>query len=352
MVILVAVCESLATSPFIDMKRAGRLKSKWCNYDVLLKAWYQVKEDKSYFFTILAYEENLAVNLSNLLIVLENGTYQPRPLRSFYVYDPKTRLIEAPYLEDRIVQHALLIVIRDIVESQFIDQTFACIKERGTHASSDYLVSKLVNYKNKGYFLKVDIEKFFYTVDHLTLEAQYLKRIKCIYTLDLIQKFHKNNIGIGLPLGNVSSQLSANLALNPIDHFIKRELKIRHYVRYMDDMILLSMSKEQLRDAEKKIIVEVRKLNLNINAKTKISQIKHGIDFVGYRTWYNRRLIRKRSLYKIKRKLKQDPNLNRIASYMSHAMRTNSLIYIIKQILKVVPERREWIENWYKKHKK
>jgi len=334
------------------MGRPGRLKAKWCDYDVLLEAWYEVKKHKSYYYSILAYEENLAVNLSNLLIKMDSGSYEPQPLRTFYVHDPKTRLIEAPCLEDRIVQHALLIAIRMTVESHLIDQTFACIKERGTHAASNRLISKLVNYKNEGYFLKVDIEKFFYSVDHLVLKTQYRDVIKCKYTLELIEKFHKNHKGVGLPLGNVSSQLSANLALNPIDHFIKRELKIRHYIRYMDDMILLSKSKEQLKDAEKRIIIEVNKLNLNINAKTKVSQIRQGIDFVGYRTWYNRRLIRKRSLFKIKRKLKQDPNLNRIASYLSHAKRTDSLVYVIKQILQVVPERRDWIVKWYKKHKK
>lgn len=334
------------------MKRSGNLKAKWCNYDVLLQAWYEVKKQKSYYFSILEYEQNLAVNLSNLLIKMDSGSYEPKPLRMFYVHEPKIRLIEAPCLEDRIVQHTLLIAIRQVVESHFIDQTFACIKNRGTHAASDWLKSKLINYKNEGYFLKVDIEKFFYSIDHLVLKTQYRNLIKCKFTLDLIEKFHKNHKGVGLPLGNVSSQLSANLALNPIDHFIKRELKIRHYVRYMDDMILLSKSKEQLRDAEKRIIIEIRKLNLNVNAKTKISQIKHGIDFVGYRTWYNRRLIRKRSLYKIKRKLKQDSNSNRIASYLSHAKRTDSLVYVIKQILQVAPESRERIVKWYYKHKK
>ena len=332
------------------MKRAGRLKKQWCNYDVLLEAWSQVKEDKSYFYSILHYEQNLAVNLSLLLERLENDSYEPQPLRRFYVHDPKTRLIEAPCLEDRIVQHALLIVIRPLVEPHFIDQTFACIKDRGTHASSDRLKSNLVNYKNQGYYLKVDVEKFFYSINHEVLEQQYIRYIKCTYTLELIRKFHKNQQGTGLPLGNVTSQLGANLALNPIDHFIKRQLKIRHYVRYMDDMILLSKSKDQLRDAKRRIIEEIGKLQLNVNAKTKISKIRGGIDFVGYRTWYNRRLIRKRSLFKIKRKLKQDANLNRIASFMSHAMKTNSLIYVIKQILQVAPDQRPFIENWYRKH--
>lgn len=334
------------------MRRIGELKSLWCNYDVLLQAWGEVKRNKSYFFSILAYEENLAVNLSNVLIRLQDGSYQPRELRTFYVHDPKTRLIEAPYLEDRIVQHALLIVIRDIIERHFIHQNYACRRQRGTHAASDQLKSYLVNYKMEGYFLKVDIEKFFYSVDHRVLEKQLGRLIKCAPTLDLLKKFYANDSGKGLPLGNVTSQVLANLALDPIDHFIKRELKIRHYVRYMDDLVLLSNSKGELQNAKLRISEQVENLNLHINRKTIISPIKSGVDFVGYRTWYNRRVIRKRNLYKIRRKLKQDANLNRIASYLSHAMHTNSLVYVIKQILRVVPERREWIIKWYFKHKK
>ena len=333
------------------MKRFGSLKSIWCNYEVLLDAWREVKKQKSYFFSILAYEENLAVNLSNLLSSIEDGSYKPRPLRSFYIHVPKTRLIEAPYLEDRIVQHALLIVIRPIIERHFIDQSYACRKERGTHAGSDQLMSYLVNYKDQGYYLKIDIEKFFYSIDHRVLEAQLSKLIKCNYTLQMLCQFYDCESGKGLPLGNVTSQILANLSLTPLDHFIKRDLKIRHYVRYMDDFILLSKSKSELQDALRLITTEVEKLNLKINHKSKISRIKEGIDFVGYRTWYNRRIIRKRSLFNIKRKLKQDANLNRVASFLSHAMRTDSIVYVIRQILSVVPERREWIVKWFIKHK-
>jgi len=333
------------------MQRHGNLKRLWCNYDSLLQAWVEVKRNKSYHFSILAYEQNLAVNLSTLLDKLEDGSHSPRELRKFYIHDPKTRLIEAPCLEDRIVQHALLSVIRPLIEVRLIDQTFACRKFKGTHASNDLLKSYLIAYKNEGYCLKIDIEKFFYTIDQNVLELQIEEIIKCRPTLNILKKFYGSETGKGLPLGNVTSQVLANLALNPIDHFIKRVLKIRHYVRYMDDCILLSDSKNELNYARILIIQELEKLKLKVNNKTKISRIKDGIDFVGYRTWYNRRIIRKRSLYKIKRKLKKNADQNRMASFMSHAMNTNSLVYVIKQILKVVPERREWIIKWYVKHK-
>ena len=332
------------------MKRHGNLKSLWCNYDSLLSAWYEVRQNKTCYHPVLLYELNLAVNLSDLLDRLDKGTYKPRPLRSFYVYDPKTRLIEAPYIEDRIVQHSLLNVLRPLVECRFIDTSYACRINKGTHASNNQLKSYLVNYKNHGYYLKIDIEKFFYSIDHQVLEKQISSIIKCQDSVKLLRLFFENETGKGLPLGNVTSQLLANLSLNPVDHFIKRELKFRHYVRYMDDLIILSDSKEKLKEALLLIKLKIEEQNLRLNSKTKISKIEDGIDFVGYRTWYNRRIIRKRSLYKIKRKLKQDANLNRISSFLSHSMNTNSIVYVIKQILTVKPDLRPWIEEWYRKH--
>jgi RNA-directed DNA polymerase len=332
------------------MKRSGSLKRYWLNYDAFLEAWWEVKKNKSYFFTILAYEQNLVVNLTNLIIKLENGSYHPEKLRSFYVHDPKTRLIEAPVLQDRIVQHALLNVIRPIIEKKFIDHSYACRVNRGTHAASDQLKSYLVNYKNNGYYLKIDIEKFFYSIDHMVLDRQFRQIIKCEETLSLLKLFYKNETGKGLPLGNVTSQILANLSLNPLDHFIKRQLKFHHYIRYMDDMVILCDSKQRLLDALPEIENVVESLSLKMNNKTKISHIHEGIDFVGYKTWYNRRLIRKRSLYRIKRKLTQDANQNRVASFLSHAKRTNSIVYVIKQILSVAPDYRPWIEQWDRKH--
>ena len=340
--------ENLA-SPFF-MKRSGKLKHLWLNYDALLDAWWEVKRNKSYFFTILDYEQNLAVNLSNLLTSLENGTYRPEKLRSFYVHDPKTRLIEAPVLQDRIVQHALLSVIGPLIEKRFIDHTYACRIKKGTHACSDQLVRYLVNYKSSGYCLKIDIEKYFYSIDHHVLDVQLHQIIKCEETLSFLKLFYRNESGKGLPLGNVTSQILANLALNPLDHFIKRQLKFHHYVRYMDDMVLLCDSKQRLRDALPQIKNVVESLCLKMNQKTKISCISEGIDFVGYKTWFNRRVIRKRSLYRIKHKLSQNANQNRVASYLSHAKRTDSIVYVIKQILKVAPDYRPWIEQWYRKH--
>ncbi|MGK9367512.1 reverse transcriptase domain-containing protein [Melioribacter sp. Ez-97] len=327
------------------MKRHGNLKQIWCNYEALITAFKEVKRNKSYNYSLLEYENNLACNLDRLLRSLEEGTYKVRPTRDFYVHDPKKRLIQAPHLEDRIVQHALMNAIRDILVRRLINQTYACIRGRGTHAASNKLKQYLVLYKNKGYYLKVDVKNFFYSIDHEILNRQLNRIIKCKDTLSLLKKFYDNSEGKGLPLGSVTSQILANIALFPVDHFIKRKLKYKHYVRYMDDLIILSDNKEDLNHALIEIKMQLNRLKLEINNKTHIGKIAHGIDFVGYRTWYNRRLIRKRSLHKIKRILKKHPDKNRIASYLSHSLRTNSLKRVIKLILDRVPDSEDFIKQ-------
>lgn len=335
------------------MKRIGNLKATWCNYEALHKAFYEVKKNKSYYHSVIAFESNLVSNLNRILKSLEDGTYKVQATRDFYITDPKTRLIQAPQFEDRIVQHAVLNSIRDIVECKFIDQTFACIKKRGTHGASDLLKRYLVNYKNVGYYLKVDVKKFFYSISHKVLDYQLSQIIKCKPTLELLKKFYKDKTGKGLPLGNVTSQLFANLALNPIDHLLKRVLKCKHIIRYMDDIVILSKSKSFLHLILKKVKALLTDLELETNKKTQIGQIKDGVDFVGYRTWFNNRLIRKRSLYKIKRVLKKKADINRIASYLAHSKRTNSLKYVLTQMIKVIDSLLlDFVKTWLVKNQK
>jgi retron-type reverse transcriptase len=328
------------------MKRIGNLKQNWCNYDALFEAFKDVKKNKNYYNPILEFENDLVSNLNRILKSLEDGSYEVKPTRDFYIYDPKVRLIQAPHIEDRIVQHAVLNSIRTIIERRFVDQSFACRKYKGTHNASDLLKKYLINFKNEGYYLKIDIRKFFYTINHKILDSQLERIIKCKPTLDLLKKFYENESGIGLPLGNVTSQVLANLALTPIDNLIKRYLKCKYYIRYMDDLIILSKNKEELHRVLYFIKRLLMTLELEVNEKTQIGMIRDGIDFVGYRTWFNSRIIRKRSLFKIKRVLKKYPDINRIASYLSHSKRTNSLLYVVKQIMKVAANFIDFIKKW------
>lgn len=328
------------------MKRTGDLKRFWCSYEALLEAFEEVKKGKSYHHSILQFENDLAVNLNRILESLENNTYEVKPVRSFYVHDPKERLIQAPHIEDRIVQHAVANAVRDLIERRFVDSSFACRRDKGTHRASDLLKRYLVNYKGNGYFLKIDISKYFYSIDHQVVENLLRKIIKCEPTIQLLKKFFQNESGKGLPLGSVTSQILANLVLNPVDHHIKRVLKCRHYIRYMDDMIVLGATKEELWAVLSSVRALLESLNLEANNKTQIIPLKTGVDFVGYRTWFNNRLIRKRSLHKVRRTLKKHPEMSRIASYLSHSKATNSLAYVVRQIRKVAEEFDGHVKRW------
>lgn len=328
------------------MRRYNNLKEKWCNYETLLQAFNEVKKHKTYKDSLLEYERNLAVNLNNLLVRLDDGSYTPKPTYKFTIYEPKERIIEAPHLEDRIVQHALLIATREIIERRFSTCSYACRVNYGTHKANDHLKRALIKYQGQGYYLKLDIEKYFYSINHEQILNLLKRIIKCKPTIALFQKFFIKGKNVGLALGNVTSQILANLMLNPIDHYIKRVLKIKDYFRYMDDLILLHKSKAVLYACWNNIKTEVEKLSLRLNNKCKVGKIEEGIDFVGYRTWYNRRVIRKSSLYRIKRKLKREASISRIASFLSHSKRTNSIDYVVNKILEITPEKTEFIKQW------
>lgn len=311
-----------------------------------MQAFNEVKKRKTYKDTFLQYENNLAVNLSNLLTRLDDGSYKPRAPYQFTIYEPKERIIQAPHLEDRIVQHALLIATRTIIERRFLSCSYACRVGYGTHRASNDLKRALIEYKNNGYYLKLDIKKYFYSINHRQVLKLLKQIIKCKPTIELFTKFFMVGQSIGLALGNVTSQVLANLMLNPIDHFIKRVLKIKDYLRYMDDFVLLGRCKKTLYKCRGKIEKEIRKLGLSLNKKSKVGKIVGGIDFVGFKTWYNLRIIRKSSLFRIKRKLKKDANISRIASFLSHSKRTNSLAYIVNKILEVVPGQIDFVKQW------
>lgn len=328
------------------MKRYGDLKKIWCSYETLLQAFNEVKKGKTYKDSFLIYENNLAVNLSNLLKRLDDGNYKPRASYQFIIYEPKERVIEAPHLEDRIVQHALLIATRKLIEERFTTNSYACRVGYGTHRASNDLKRALIKYKNSGYYLKLDIKKYFYSINHQQILRLLKRIIKCKPTIELFTKFFTVGQNVGLALGNVTSQILANLMLNPIDHFIKRVLRIKDYFRYMDDFILLDRSKKTLYECWQKIEREVKNLCLSLNNKSKVGKISEGIDFVGFKTWYNRRIIRKSSLFRIKRKLKEDSNISRIASFLSHSKRTNSLSYVIRKICEIVPQQKDFIKSW------
>lgn len=314
------------------MKRAGKLYEEICGFDNLYLAWEKARKAKPINIETLKFAYRLEENLFRLQKELTLQTYEHGQYWRFMVYDPKSREIWAAPFKDRVVHHALCNVIEPIFDRSFIPHTYACRKDKGAHKGVVRLSRFLQNPENR-YCLKCDISKYFPSVNHDILISLIERKIKDKKVLWLINKILKSGgQKQGIPIGNLSSQLFANLYLNPLDYFIKHSLKIRYYVRYMDDFVILSSDVKNLQktiDQIRNFLDKEMKLKLHPK-KAVIFPVKHGIDFLGFRVFATHRRLRKsaflRGRHKFEKLRKNYLNggiglkelLNRIASYLGH----------------------------------
>lgn len=202
-----------------------------------------------------------------------------------------------------------------IFDKRFISQSYACRKGKGMHAASDTLKEWLYEWNKYHpdqplYAIKADIHHYFQSIDHAVLKTEIRKVIKDAGVLALLDRIidHNGNMpdGVGIPVGNLTSQLFANIYLDALDQFIKHELGVEAYIRYMDDFVILSPDKEQLRNWLARIEQFLREeLKLEFNPKTTMLAAKNGIDFVGYKHRATHRKVRKDSIKRIKRTIKK-----------------------------------------------
>ncbi|EPX9362298.1 reverse transcriptase domain-containing protein [Aeromonas veronii] len=264
----------------------------------------------------LRYMQRLEERLHNTHNHLLHGSYQPGGYEEFYVYEPKQRLISAPRFSDRVVHRAIVDVLEPVIDQRFIFDSYACRKGKGVHAGADRVQHwmRIVKRQRGDLFcLKADISKYFASIDHARLKAILRRHIHCGRTLALLDAIIDSSPGapgIGIPLGNLTSQLFANLYLNELDRYAKHDMGIRHYARYMDDFIVLHHDKEQLRRWRARIEAFLwSSLRLTTNSKTQIFPIGtesgRALDFLGYRIYPTHRLLRKNSIKRIRYKLRQ-----------------------------------------------
>lgn len=289
------------------------------DFENLYKAYKKALKSKNkYTKEALTFQEDETLNLLKLQKELKDKTYEFGTYTQFYIYEPKERLIHAPSFKDKIVQLALNNVLKEYYNKTFIYDSYGSIDNKGTHRCVDKIQHNLRQakweYGDKAYVVKFDIKKFFYSIDRDILKKIYKKKIKDKDTLDLLFKIVDSSNQIdekGLPLGNTISQLSANVYLNELDQYAKRKLRLKYYVRYMDDVIAVVENKQIANEVKDKLIAFVDN-NLNIKAnldKTQIFPISQGINSVGFKIYTTHRLLRNNSKKKIKRKIKSFPNL-------------------------------------------
>jgi retron-type reverse transcriptase len=313
-------------------KRIGFLFEKAFSKENLFFAYLAARKGKRKKRATLRFEINLGTNINDLYEELNNGTYRPRPYSQFQVYEPKERTINAPSFRDLVVQHAIYRIIYPIYDKTFIYTSYACRKGGGTHKASEYTQKNMRKYPGDNYFVKLDIRKFFYSIDRSILRKLFEKKIKDKKFVNIMCEFAEMIEEKGIPIGNLLSQIYALIYLNPLDHFIKRDLKSKSYVRYVDDFLSIGLSLDEAKktkELSERFVQENLKLELS---HWHIQKIKRGINFVGYRTWKKIKFVRKHSMYKMKRAIKK-MKIESIISLIGHANKTATLKYYRKILI-------------------
>ncbi|MFH1956197.1 MAG: reverse transcriptase domain-containing protein, partial [Patescibacteria group bacterium] len=288
----------------------------------LFLAWQKFKKGKRNKLDIQKFEFNLEDNLFQLHHELKTKTYQHSYYTPFNICDPKPRKIHKAIVKDRVLHHAVFRILYPIFDKTFIYDSYSCRLEKGTHKAVNRLEEfkrKLSRNNRKTIFaLKCDIKKFFDSIDQDILLKIIQRKIKDKNAIWLIEKIIMS-FKIGLPLGNVTSQIFANIYLNELDQFVKHNLKIKYYIRYCDDFIILNESKEYLNNLIKPIndfLNSNLKLNLHSN-KIVIRKYSQGIDFLGYVVLPYHRVLRTKTKKRILKKIKNNPqNIQSINSYL------------------------------------
>lgn len=296
-------------------KRYGYLYKEIYKMENLKLAHKNAKKGKSSYKEIKEMVDYEQYYLKELQDRLKNKTYRTSEYEIFKKQEGgKERVIyKLPYFPDRIAQWAIMLVIEPILEKKLIYDTYSSIKNRGIHLGVKRVEKALKDKRNTKYCLKMDIRKFYPSVDHKILKDIYRKIFKdpnLLWLLDEIIDSIKE--GKGIPIGNYISQWSGNIYLTYFDHWVKENLKCRHYFRYMDDMVILHKSKQHLHEIRKEISRYLkRNLKLSIEGKWQVFPTRiRGLDFLGYRFFGDYKLLRKTTVKRFKRKMLNIRNKN------------------------------------------
>jgi RNA-directed DNA polymerase len=294
-----------------------------CRWENLLNAQRQAARGKRRYDTVAQFEHQLADRLLKLQFSLLNRQYQPGPYHHFYIHEPKRRKISAAPFRDRIVHHALCNVIEPRFERLFIPDSYANRKNKGTHRAIDRLQQFARRYH---YVLRADIVKHFPSIDHQILSTTLAKVIPEDDVMALVQLIIASGDGVldkeyesvwfpgddllalcrprGLPIGNLTSQFWSNCYLHPFDQFVKRELRCRAYLRYVDDFALFSDSKRQLWAWKRALIERLANLRLVIHeSKAQVLPVDCGIPWLGFVVYPTHRRVKARQVRKAVRRL-------------------------------------------------
>lgn len=286
------------------MKRYNDLWEEIVTFDNMYGAYLDARKGRRYRSEVMSTAKRVELIIHQLIFELNVGEWHPAKYYEFECRtEVKRRTINAPTFRDRIVHHSIDRVIRPLFERKYIFDSYACRLGKGTHAACARLQHFLRQAGASGkrvYVLQADISKYYPSISHDVLKEELRRTIadkRLLEVLDLVIESFNEDTGRGLPIGSLTSQLFANVYLNPFDHFMKECRRERFYLRYMDDFIVVADDKAHLRDAlaDARWFIETQ-LKLKLNPKTAIFPASHGVDFAGYRTFTAKVLPRKRNI--------------------------------------------------------
>lgn len=284
---------------------------------------------------------NLGQELFTLQRELRNDSYQPQPPKVFTIFcncGQKTRQITSMAVRDCVVQHALYRLLYDTFDPSFIADSFGCRVGKGTLRAADRCQYFVRHSAPDSYYLQLDVRKFYYSLRHDVLRAAIASKISDPRVLDLCLQFVNHDAGVGVPVGAVIAQVYGLIYLNSLDHYIKRTLHVKHYVRYVDDMVIIGESKErcyELRHAIERYLKD--KLGLELSVAI-IQPLRHGINFAGHITRAKSRRVRKFSLRNFKRNVKRGARkVKSMQAQMAHAQHSASYGHMLHTITTTAP---------------
>jgi len=267
----------------------------------LLSAWQEFLRGKGKRNDVAIFSLDLSKNIYSLHQDLLYKRYEHGPYSAFNISDPKPRNIHKACVRDRLLHHAIYRVLYPYFDKKFIYDSYSCRNLKGTHMAMRRFRRSSDEFSKKHmicWVLKCDIKKFFASIDHSILVAILRKHIADEDTIWLIEQvinsFSSTEKGKGLPLGNLTSQLLVNIYMNEFDQYIKHELKVKYYIRYADDFVLIHQNKQQLITNVRYIVCYLNdelKLKLHPN-KVSIKTIASGIDFLGWKHFPDHRVLR------------------------------------------------------------
>jgi retron-type reverse transcriptase len=315
------------------MKRIGNIYSQITTFENLRLADARARKGKGYQYGVKEFDKNPDGNLLMLQETLINNYYKTSTYTTFPVWEPKERLIYSlPYYPDRITHHAIMNVMEPLFRSWFTNDTYSSIKGKGIKAAADNVKKALRDKPGTQYCLKLDIRKFYPSIDHDILKALLRKKIKDNALLGLLDEIIDSTDGV--PIGNYLSQYFANFYLTYFDHWIKETLGVKYYFRYADDIVILSDSKEELHSnlaAIKQYLND--ELRLQVKGNYQIFPVeKRGIDFVGYVFFHTYTLLRKSTKKRFAKAVSKTKKWATIAAYWGWAKGCDSK-HLLKKLI-------------------